>query len=177
MHSSSHWHLIHSCTNVPGVAKVTQFHSPIDSWDLHNAIRSSTAFQSDIDKWCLAQMICPFTCDISHDSCLLKYCAWWNFTLCAYTESRGTRLYSQFEKAPGEKGGCSVREAHFFYRNWEYCDSDIRLWFCHRSTEKHPVLYSGTISRLPPERLSTSLHGTASSPFNAEYPMKAEQFF
>lgn len=76
-----------------------------------------------------------------------------------------------------KRGGCFVHEAHFFYRNWEYCDSNIRLWFCHKSMEKHPVLYSGTISWLPPERISTLLHRAASSPFNAEYPMKAEQFF
>lgn len=153
MHSSSRWRLIHSCTNVPGVAKVTQFHSPIDSWDLHNPIRSSTAFQSDIDKWCLAQMICPFTCDISHDSCLLKYCGWWNFTLCAYTESRDMCLFSQLEKAPevGAKGGYFVLEAHFFYRNRKYRDSNIRLWFCHKSTEKDAVLCSGTISWVSPE--------------------------
>lgn len=159
MHSSSRWHLIHSCTNVPGVAKVTQFHSPIDSWDLHNPIRSSTAFQSDIDKWCLAQMICPFTCDISHDPCLLKYCGWWNFTWCAYTASRGTHLFSQAEKAPelGAKGSCFVLAAHFFYRNWEYCDSNIRLRFGHQSMEKDLVLCGGTVCRASSGRFRTLL--------------------
>lgn len=105
-------------------------------------------------------MMCPFTCDISHDSCLLKYCGWWNFVLCANTESSGMHLYSQLEQAPeaGAEGVGFVLEAHFFYRNWEYCSSNIRLWFCHQSLEKQPVLCSSAMSSLPAERLSTLLH-------------------
>lgn len=111
-------------------------------------------FQRAVDEWGLAQMMCPFTCDISHQSCLGEYCSWWNFPLCAHTErQRVAWVCSQLEQAPGlgAKEGILCLNLTF---SAQIGSIVAMIMDCGLGTD----LCSGSISWLTPERLSPSLH-------------------